>query len=786
MSLSVRRSRDVSLLAIAVCFTVTSGTSYAQVTEQALPAAAGLDDIVVTAQKREENIQDVPIAITALSGSFLEARNIQSLDQLGSIAPNVSIERSPFNKSISQISMRGSVTVNPSILFEPAAGLYVDGIYIAKAQGSIFDVSDIQRIEVLRGPQGTLYGRNTLAGAINFVTRKPSGEFHVTAEATYGNYDYRRLKATIDLPRAGIFSAKLAGQIEKRAGFIRLVPNPFPQAGSPPITQDKRTNNIDRHGLIAQVRAIPSDTLTIDYKFDYSRMNERPDLGQLYSINRNGAPEDLFDPASPTYPFVGANLPINLYVDRDRRATASLSDVPEFEKVRTQGHGLTIAYDLGSTELRSITAFRKLSFDDAHDLDGTPFDVARAARFTDYKSFSQEAQLVGNALSDRLAYVAGIFYFKDKGYTVGPQSFFGGATAFQSDYGQKTTAFAVYGQLDFNITDAFVVTGGLRYNHERKTVRRLLITSPGTPQQARLIDVAFGDVPAAVYKNVSPAVSVRYDFTDELSIYARFAKGFKSGGFNGETNELGAPTAQFPVGAPIELLQPYRPEKVDSFEIGTKSRLFENTLQLNLAAFWDEHKDIQLSVFRGTGSVSSSVLNAAAARIRGIEGEFIWRPSRKLMVSGSLGYLDPEYKRFVEGGLDVSDNRAFPIAPKYTANLSVDWTVVEMDWGKFSLLGDMNYSSSYFQGPYPFVGATPSSQVASNTRSPGMTFVNLRATLAEISLGTAKASLSLWGRNLLKEDAPSNFSDFGPSFGGLTLATFPDPRTYGLTFAVKY
>ncbi|MBC7521703.1 MAG: TonB-dependent receptor, partial [Sandarakinorhabdus sp.] len=177
--------------------TLAAGPAFAQ-------AVAAADDavpeIVVTAQKRSERIQDVPIAISAVSSQFLQSRGITSIDSLGSIAPNVKFERAPSNKTISQIAIRGSVTINPAITWEPAVGLYLDGVYIAKAQGSIFDVADLERVEILRGPQGTLYGRNALAGAVNLVTKKPTGELGGLGEFTYGNYNQIRGRAILDLP----------------------------------------------------------------------------------------------------------------------------------------------------------------------------------------------------------------------------------------------------------------------------------------------------------------------------------------------------------------------------------------------------------------------------------------------------------------------------------------------------------------------------------------------------------------------------------------------------------
>ncbi|MGV3480853.1 MAG: TonB-dependent receptor [Sphingobium sp.] len=754
---------------------------------QAAPAeeeSTGIADIVVTAQKRAENVQDVPIAISAVDEAYLRSRDISSIDRLGSVAPNVKIDRAPSNKTISQIAIRGSVTINPAITWEPAVGLYLDGVYIAKAQGSIFDVADLERVEVLRGPQGTLYGRNTLAGAVNLITRKPSGEFGGSFEATYGNFDYWKLKGAIDLPKFGIFSVKVAGQIQKRNGVIAIGPNPHPQAaffsGPNSVTS---TNDIDGQSAMVQVRAEPTDNLTFDYMFDWTRYNQRPDYAQLYQVNRNGDPRDIFDPNSPSY----SGLPLYLFANRERQGSGSIDADPLFEKSKTWGHALTATLDLGDATLKSITAYRKLRWSDSIDLDGSPMAIALTQRFSRYRAFSQELQLSGTAFDDRLKYVVGGYYFKDKAETDNPQHFFFGAQSFVSNYGSHTEALAAYAQVDFSVTDALTLVGGLRYNHEKKDIKRLLSITAAPNPQFTLINVPYGGLPDATYNDLSPSFTVRYEAGRKVDLYARYSKGFKSGGFNGETNVVAAPTPACPSGA-LELCQPYRPEKVDSYEIGVKTRLLGNTLQLNAAAFWDEHKDLQLSVFLGTGSAASIVRNAAAARIRGIELEAIIRPADWLTFNSSFALLDTKYKNFIEvpGGPDVSNNRAFPHAPKYTASAGVDWRVVEGDWGRFNMVGDLNFVSAYYTFPYALRVNNPSDQNARTTRSPGRNIVNLRGTFADLPLGAVKGELSLWVRNLTKEKAPQNFIDFGPSFGGLTVAYYPDPRTYGVTLGVRF
>lgn len=752
----------------------------AQDAAQAGDPSDGIGLIVVTAQKRAENVQDVPIAITALGSQFLETRGIDSIDDLGTVAPNVKFERAPASKTISQIAVRGSVTINPAITWEPAVGLYLDGVYIAKAQGSIFDIADLERVEILRGPQGTLYGRNALAGAVNLVTKKPSGEAGGSAEITYGSFDEVRVRGVLDLPQMGIFSAKVSGQYRKRDGLIDLT--------APDGAGRTATDSIDTGSFMVQLRAEITDNITADYTYDYSKSNQTPPFSQLLGVNRNGDPRDIFDPASPSYPFAGAFFPLDRVANPDRVTTAAI-DAAVYERSRSYGHALTLTADLGNAELKSITAYRDLAWADGLDLDGSPFPVAFTQRISDYHAFSQELQVTGTAFADRLAYVVGAFYFDEKAETVNPQTYFGGGVNLDSNYGSNTEAWAIYAQLDYDITERLTLTLGGRYTEETKDISRFFrinfdaangITSPLV-----IADLAYGDIPDANFSDFSPAVTLSYAASDNINLYARFAQGFKSGGFNGESNVFAAPTADCPSGA-LELCQPYLPEQVDSYEFGVKSRFLDDRLIVNLAAFRNDSKDMQLSVFTATTGAASVIQNAAAARIQGLELETVLRPVDSLTINASLALLDPEYRRFIDGGVDVSDNRAFPHAPRTTASIGADWKVAEGDWGKFNLYADLNYSSKYFTFPYALTAPRASDQVAGSTQSPGRTIVNLRATLAEFPIGGLEADFSVFVRNLTKEDAPSNFIDFGPGFGGILLGYFPDPRTFGATLGARF
>lgn len=700
----------------------------------------GLQDIIVTAQKREQNLQDVPIAISALSPAYLEKREITSIASLSGLAPNLKVDTAGANRTTSIIAIRGGVQGNPQLYFEPSVGVYVDGVYVAKAQGSLFDVADIERIEVLRGPQGTLYGRNAVAGALNILTKKPSGELGGKVEASYGNYDYRRIRGTVDLPRLGIFSAKLSGQLAKRDGFYHVTGNAF--------TDQAQT--LDSKSGMVQVRAQPADALTLDYVFDISVNDQQASYAQPISGTGTLAP------------FVGP---------RKRVQNVSFNS-NNFEYAQNWGHALTATLDLGAIgTLKSITAQRKQKYRDSLDLDGTPIALAVSSRNSRYKQFSQELQLTGQV--DRLNYVLGVYYFKDDGFVSNPQSFFSGLSSTDSRFGFTTKAYAAYAQFDYKITDALTLTGGLRYTHEKKTVERYLARLPATGPVI-VVNLPDGATPPANFEKISPTATLAYEFRSGLNVYARYAQGYRSGGFNA----IASTTA--------DVQRIFRPQVQNTYELGFKSRLLDNKLQLNIAAFQNDLSDLQLSVFVPGLSAASILVNAGKARVRGLEIEAIARPSDRLTVQAGVGYLDGKYLRYLDNGVDVANNRAFTHAPKYTVSTSVDWAAMKTDLGKLNLIVDLNMVSDYYVSPAPFVPTSPTQSAASLTRSPGRVMLDTRLVLSEIPVGSATATLSLWGRNLLNEDNPNFFIDYGANFQRLTTAYFPDPRTYGVTLGLRF
>lgn len=780
------RARFVSFIGASVV-ALMSAQAVAQ-TEDTAPRtdeAYNMGEIIVTAQRREQNLQEVPIAISAVGEKFLERRNITSLEQMGSIAPNVKIERGSSSSTVTQVVIRGATTLNPSMSWEPAVGMYMDGVYLGKAQGGFFDVADIERIEVLRGPQGTLYGRNTLAGAVNIITKKPTGELGGKAQVTVGNYDYHQARATLDLPALGDFRVKLSGQLTKRDGFYDVIQNPVPEAFLGSTADVKDLDSVNSKSGLIQVQYNPDNGFVADYAFDYSRVNQRPSYNQPYRVAAGG----IFDPTSPYY--VGAFFPYEKYVSEKYQRDAAIN-TNTFEKTRVYGHNLTLRYDAGDIgELKSITAYRNVTFDDLLDLDGSSLPLAQSARDSSYKFFSQEFQLAGS--QGALDYVVGLFFSSDKASTLNPQSFFGGlalgGVEYDSRFSGKTKSYAAFTQVDYHATDELTFTAGLRYTHEKKTIARYyvdfadpansfafnLAKVPGTVTPGLVADSQTYSGGAAKYNNVSPTFVVNYKFNEEVNGYVKYAKGFKSGGFNGETVD------------PQELINPYRPEKMDSYEIGLKSRLFDNRLSLNIAAFWNVNKDMQMSVFTAEGAASSYVVNAGKARVRGLEIEANGQIADGLNFVGSFSYMDAEYKEYMDGGVDEAKNRAFIYAPKYQASASLDWRAAEFSNGsQLNLIGDLTYVAKAFNYPYALRGFTRAGQNAYNTVIPERTLVDFRAVLSNIPGGNANWTVSAYVKNVFDVNKPRTYMDFGAGFGGLTVANFIDPRTYGLSIGVNF
>lgn len=746
----------ISCFVAAVVSASLSGVSTAQ-------SDPGLEEIVVTAQRREQRLVDVPIAITALGGSALERRGITDVQGLEGFAPNLQISPTPGNSTAAQLAIRGSVTANPALTWDPAVGIYVDGVYVGKTQGALFDLVEIDRIEVLRGPQGTLWGRNTLAGAFNIITRKPSGEASGTASLQVGNFSTLNGRLSIDLPAIGNAKVNLALGTQQRDGWINNSTSNYP---TPPgrKTSTSELNNVDNNSARLAIDLPLGDSVDLAYRGDYNDIDQNASHSQLY--------RSLLPFLSP-------------YVSTSRQDKATV-DGPSFERSRTQGHSLTLEWRLNeSNTVKSITAQRQLTWEDGLDLDGSPLDIAHTQRLSDYDSSSQELQWIGNA--GKLSYVAGLYYFKDDGFTDNPQAFFmefgpGAGVQFKSQYGFTTKAKAVFGQLDYAINDQWSVTAGLRYTDEEKTIDRC----------AGLVGI-FDYVPCGTraktsFSDTTPLAILTWKPSDTVSAYVKYAEGFKSGGFNGEA---GDPSNPIPVNI-AQAQTPYLPETLESTEIGAKWLFADNRGYANVALFNNNSKEMQLSIFEAKGAANSSIKNAGEANVKGLELELGWQFVQGTRLQFSFGKMDGEFDRYIDRGVDVAFNRSLPHLPEMTLGISLDAALGTVMGAETRLLIDATRMDDYTLYPYPIVvdaardPASVGSALANDTRVPSYSVVNARLSFDGIRFGGNELDLAIWSKNLFDKEYIQNMIDFGPGFGNLTQAYFGMPRTYGIEVAARW
>ncbi|MBV6417652.1 MAG: Vitamin B12 transporter BtuB [Steroidobacteraceae bacterium] len=703
-----------------------------------------LEEVVVTAQKREQALQDVPIAISAISANQIEARGLNNLLDLKAVVPNLMVSKYPNSNVVSQISIRGGVTINGAMYWEPSTGLYLDGVYLGKAVGSVFDVVDVERIEVLRGPQGTLYGRNTMSGAVNYITHRPSGNFEGHASVEVGNYGHHVEKLSIDLPRYGIARMSFGVRSENRDGLVKLT------RGSPGTSLDSR----DKFGARFALGLDFSDSFVADYRFDYTNVDQMPPFSQLYRVT----------PGAPLFTSAAA------YASTKRLGTVS-TDWPAYEQLRLEGHALTLEWTINDRNtLKSISSYRDLHNDDSTDLDGVPLMIATANRISDFDQRSEELQWIGS--TERLNYVLGLYYYKDDGYTVNPHVFFFGTDS--SEYGFGTEAVAAYTQLDFDLTQALTLSAGLRWTDEDKhTLRYKTVTGFGAPIPRVTAKKSFSAT--------TPMASLSYKLGDSLNLYARYAEGFKSGGFPGEA------------GSAAEAVIPFGPEEQKTWEVGAKFVSADGRLQLNTAVFRNNIEDMQVNRFTGLPGISV-IRNAGEARTQGAELEATWLPVEALRLQLSYGYLDGKWIEYMEAPApgqpitNVASNRSFPHAPEHTISLVADAKFAKTSWGELHGMADYSYTSSFYAYPYQLVTIDPTRATAANTQVEGYGLLNLKLTLADMPLGEAgTGELSLWSRNVTDEQPPVNFIDFGPGFfANYTLAYFQGPRTWGGTLTYRW
>lgn len=659
-------------------------------------------DIVVTARRRAESLQDVPIAVTAYSGEALERQGALDLTDISDTTPNVTLETSRGTNTTLTAFIRGVGQQDPVAGFESGVGLYLDDVFLNRPQAAVLDIYDVERIEVLRGPQGTLYGRNTIGGAIKYVTRRLSNDPELRARVNLGTYQQA------DVIVSG--STPVGEGVKIGAGIARLSRGGFGEN----LTTGRENYNRDVWAARGTIEMDPLETVHFRISGDVTKDESETRGGHRLIAGRlTGAPvlEDVYDTRG------GLVLP-----EQDIKAWG-ISGHADFEL----SDALTF---------RSITSFRKDKSSTPIDFDALPAADVDVPAIYRNKQFSQELQLVYDA--GPLAGLVGAYYLNANANNIfdvilGTTGALIGVPGFTaSTFGDvDTKTWAIFGDVTYDITPQFAVSVGGRYTNDKReatVIRKNLIGGPSPAlggagvQLGALTSDFTGE---KTFKEFTPRASVTFKPNDDNTLYASYSKGFKGGGFDPRGLSTAAPDLNANgVREESEIFDYFLfdPEKVDSYEVGYKASLFDRRLNLAIAGFYADYKDVQVpgsvgAVINGIPTFVGVTTNAGAASFKGIETELQATLARDLGMAGSrlnftgtMGYLDAQYDEFItnvpgKGPVDVAENRRIQNTPKWTLSGTLDYSTPLASGGDVTASTTLSYRSKTFQfeTPSPFL-----------------------------------------------------------------------------------
>lgn len=667
--------------------------------------ASGLEEIVVTSRRREESLQDVPISVSAFSGEDLEKRQVRSLDQIQAFTPNLVFNASAAvsgSNSAAAVFIRGIGQRDFTLNADPGVGIYVDGVYLARAAGSVLGIVDVEQVEVLRGPQGTLFGRNTIGGAINLTTKRPATTLGGQLELGTGSDNLVSVRGSVDIPFGERVLSKFSVQYTNQDGFVEKV------------LQDQTVG--DKDALTARARLIftITDALEFDLAVDGTRARENGAPLVLVASNEAASFPGFHNAVlvgPPCVPFPGSVSDARCYNPQWVPGKDSFST---FATGRTGsnldmvGGSGTFRLDLDALQLKSITAFRRVDASFGRDEDHSPILIAETFNSPfEHRQFSQEFQLTGESADRRITWVSGVYYFKESGSDRDNVTF--NVVALQSGGEIENESYAAFGEADFRFAERWTVTGGLRYSQDDKRWR------PDQFVKSSLIGIAPGTrIQPFVWKEISasevtPRVVLRFQPNDSFNTYASYSRGFKSGGFS---QRIFPPQSEIPS---------FKPEYADVYEVGIKVTGLENRLRVNAAAFHTKYKDMQILV-SPPDTPATITDNAAAARIRGLEIEASFTPVAGLTLQGGVGYLDGEYRDVNVAASEVTGASELVNAPEWSLNAALSYDYALSGGDSFGLRLDGSYTSRVFndaantpalmQGGYAIMNAMVNRQFA--------------------------------------------------------------------------
>ena len=769
--------------------------------------------IIVTARRRQETAQAVPLAISVIKADSIESTGNFNVNKLQQLAPTLQVYSSnPRNTSVN-IRGIGVPFGLTSDGFEQGVGIYVDDVYNARVASAVFDFLDVEQVEVLRGPQGTLYGKNTTAGAINITTNQPTFDFEGRAELTVGNLQFRQAKAAVSGPLSDTVAVRLATAITSRRGTIFNV------------TSDRWINEQDNLGLRGQVLFKPSDDLSITLAADYS--SQDPECCGTVFV-RTGLTQRALSrqydalAAAQNYQVVSRN-PFDRVTDIDAPLSAGNT---------IGGASLRVNWDLGAGTLTSITAWRFWDWKPENDRDYTGLSVVSASNNPSQQDqYSQEFRYAYSG--DKLDFVLGAFAFHQRidtqgleqqginasKWNINPTSalsndptVLAGLTARNTQW-LKSTSLALFGQASYKLTDRLTIQPGLRLNHDKKSgfYQRRVFNGAGTEISCFNPAPAAGSVLAAqcaVYSpqqsapsasdlNFSYDLNVNYKLAPDVLAYATFAKSFKTIGIN----QNGLPTDG--AGNPITAAGTIKPESVHHFELGIKSQFWDRRATFNLTAFRTDIRNYQATVTNGQlGVLRGYLANAGKVRSQGIEADFKVRPSDRFTAYVNGAYTDAKYVKFVDapcppelsGGTTAGAGQS-PSAPgtpgglsPANCNISGQRLPGVSKWA-FSYGAEANVPASLLgKDGQAYLGVDGNYRSAFSSNPSESRYTNIKGyALTNLRLGFRGEGFDIYGwvRNALDVNY-FELLQVAPSNVGLIAGQPGDPRTWGGTVKVSF
>ena len=698
-------------LAIGCVLVAPAAPAFSQETAGGEPSArtTHLDAITVTARKREETLQDVPVAVTAFTAEALDKMGVEDIGDLDTQVPNLTVYAARGSTSTITAYIRGIGQADPLWGVDPGVGLYLDDVYIARPQGALLDVFDVERIEVLRGPQGTLYGKNTIGGAIKYVSRGLREETEGFASVTVGSFNRLDAKAAI----GGAIGGEGSG-LRGRVAVASLNRDGYgDNTHTGQEVSDKEIN-----AARVQLGAYAGDDFDVQFALDW--MDDQSGV--------RGAKMLAANPLAPASPPLDDRYDI-------RSGMKNIND--------TTMKGGSIAVNWRPSEdwaLKYVLAKRESDTETNIDFDTTPLPLVDVRAFYSDQQVSNELQANFDA-GGRARGVMGVYWFDgDAGGQV--LNYFWNPTLatgltnplFGDTQGYvNTQSLAVYADWTFDLSDRLKLDVGARYTDEDKHAVALNRFYTSNQYETSWGTAANFDK-TVNFKNVSPKASLDYQFTADIMGYVSASRGFKSGGYNIRANTTSVPRSG----------EPFDDEQVDSYEIGSKMAFLDQRAFLNLAYFYNQYKDIQLSVFTsytlpdGSKSFFGDFTNAGKGTVQGVEVEYQFLPSEHWLISGNLAWLDAEYDEFMSGGVDIADSQYFTNAPEFSGALNVEWRTALANGGDLSARVGYAYQSEVW----------PTTDLSPLIRQDGYGLLNAGVTWRANDAWT----FSLQGSNLTDEE----------------------------------